>query len=120
MPSGKFHFAAGAVSSALVLHYTDQSLTYMLAGALSAMLPDSDLRNTKAGCLLPMWIFCNHRGFTHSIAALVMITFLASFINVPCAIAVGTGYLSHILLDYLTPRGVKLAWPKKKHYSLRR
>lgn len=54
-----------------------------------------------------------HRGFSHSVAALVFATFGMWMLCKPLAAAFGVGYLSHLLLDVLNKRGVRLLWPMR-------
>ena len=63
-----------------------------------------------------LWIvgfFSNHRGFTHSIAACALFTqavwVLCPAISIPFAAA----YASHIVLDLLNRKGVRLLFPMK-------
>lgn len=60
-----------------------------------------------------------HRGFFHTpILALVMIV-VAWWLNMPRLEWFGIGYLSHILADACTVRGVPLLWPlRNKEYSV--
>ena len=63
---------------------------------LGALIPDTDIK-----------LGIGHRGFTHSLHFL-----LISFI-VP---ELGMGVLSHIILDMMTPMGVRLFWPYKADF----
>lgn len=86
-------------------------------GALSALLPDIDHPNSALrrrtglpGHLAFGWI--RHRGITHTIPALVMVS-IASALLLPwlAAVVMAGGYASHLLLDACTRSGVPLAWP---------
>jgi inner membrane protein len=78
---------------------------------------------TLAACLigsrLPDWIDSGdrpgHRGFGHSLLSLVLFTIVALLISnlfaeqglaVFYAVALAAGYLSHLLLDFVTYEGV--------------
>jgi membrane-bound metal-dependent hydrolase YbcI (DUF457 family) len=90
---------------------------------------------TLAACLIgsriPDWIDSGdrpgHRGFGHSLLSLVLFTIavlLASsqFVNQGLAlfyaVALAAGYLSHLVLDFVTYEGVPWFWPLNEKYSL--
>lgn len=58
-----------------------------------------------------------HRGFLHSMPALLCVTFLAVWAstsllgNVGLGAALAVGYASHLLADMITPRGIPLLSP---------
>lgn len=54
-----------------------------------------------------------HRGFSHSIPALVFATFGMWMLCKPLAAAFGVGYLSHLVLDVLNKKGIRLLWPMR-------
>ncbi len=103
-----------------------------LAAMVGGLLPDIDHPKSAIGRQLPLLseplsaIF-GHRGFTHSLLAVVMILgvlFWATasgegtqlrWLVVPLCV----GYLSHILGDAFTPSGVPLFYPKRKTYSFK-
>jgi len=61
-----------------------------------------------------------HRGFTHSIPALAMVTGMAHDIHPDLTAAVFAGYLSHLLADTLTLSGIPWLWPWGKRFNLAR
>lgn len=61
--------------------------------ALGSLLPDTDHRRSILGRWIPMWLFFKHRGFMHSIPALII-----AYLIHP---ALGLGYATHLLLDRL-------------------
>ncbi|GEM_PF-3928614 len=86
-------------------------------GALSAALPDLDYALLLAG---PGAYYCHHREATHSlVGGIVIATIVAGLANVATGKkAFGTfwlvalaGFLSHILLDALTPFGTLVFFP---------
>lgn len=106
-------------------HLAGGILTGMLAGAnpagmvvagISALLPDIDTFNSKVGrasplLSIPIRIIFGHRGVFHSLLAAGLL-FLAAKAMVPgYALYIFLGYLSHLILDALTPQGVKFLWP---------
>jgi membrane-bound metal-dependent hydrolase YbcI (DUF457 family) len=90
---------------------------------------------TLAACLIGSrlldWIDSDrnpgHRGFGHSLLSLILFTFITLltsgyFVNqglaVLYAVALAAGYLSHLLLDFVTYEGVPWFWPLGEKYSL--
>jgi membrane-bound metal-dependent hydrolase YbcI (DUF457 family) len=90
---------------------------------------------TLAVCLigsrLPDWIDIGgrpgHRGFGHSLLSLVLFTIVAllassQFVDqglaLLYAVALAAGYLSHLVLDFVTYEGVPWFWPLDEKYSL--
>lgn len=63
-----------------------------------------------------------HRGITHSLFFLIMMTATFSIFYGfnPFVIGVGIGYLSHLILDSLTPTGVPFFFPYMKKYHFTR
>lgn len=63
-----------------------------------------------------------HRGFTHSLlsmAAITWITQMASSKAYPeLGVAVAVGYMTHLLADAVTVRGIPFLWPMKKNFGL--
>lgn len=122
MPSGKVHFAAGVVASAVVLTHYNQDPRLMLLGGVAALLPDIDHPRAMLGKYNPMSFLFKHRGFTHSYVAMLLLVLGAWLYtkNPGIALTIGIGYVSHIWLDYLTPAGVPLWWPSRNRKSIRR
>jgi membrane-bound metal-dependent hydrolase YbcI (DUF457 family) len=90
---------------------------------------------TLAACLigsrLPDWIDSGdrpgHRGFGHSLFSLILFTIVAllassQFVDqglaVLYAVSLAAGYLSHLVLDFVTYEGVPWFWPLDEKYSL--
>lgn len=89
---------------------------------LGALLPDLDARDSLAGRLLPVvsrslgaWL--GHMQAWHTPAAVVVVGIL----TLPLVLLLGgglvawyplpLGFIAHLLLDLLTPRGIMLLWP---------
>lgn len=53
----------------------------------------------------------SHRGFSHSILAGVICTFGLLFINITFALAFLASFASHVLLDLMNKRGVRVFYP---------
>jgi hypothetical protein len=90
---------------------------------------------TLAVCLIgpriPNWIDSGdrpgHRGFGHSLFSLILFTIVALLVSsqladqglaVLYAVSLAAGYLSHLLLDFVTYEGVPWFWPLDEKYSL--
>jgi len=83
------------------------------------------------GSRIPDWIDSGdrpgHRGFGHSLLSLVLFTIIALLTSsqfvyqglaVLYAVALAAGYLSHLVLDFVTYEGVPWFWPLDEEYSL--
>jgi membrane-bound metal-dependent hydrolase YbcI (DUF457 family) len=83
------------------------------------------------GSRIPDWIDSDrhpgHRGFGHSLLSLLIFTIIALLIAslfadqglaVLYAVALAAGYLSHLVLDFVTYEGVPWFWPLDEKYSL--
>lgn len=97
---------------------------------LTSLLPDIDHPRSLLGQRL-RWISApiarvfGHRGFTHSLIAVLAGIFLLTekmpaSLLIPNDVIQGMvlGYLSHILADMLTPAGVPLLWPCRWRFRL--
>ncbi|MDC9582517.1 metal-dependent hydrolase [Xenorhabdus sp. PR6a] len=97
---------------------------HMLPGVLLAsLLPDIDHPSSTLGRLfrfisIPIARLCGHRGFTHSLLALLVgVTLFQTEIPSDWPIptdfvhAMIIGYISHLIADMLTPAGIPLLWP---------
>ena len=90
---------------------------------------------TLAVCLIglriPNWIDSGdrpgHRGFGNSLFSLVLFTIIpllvsSQFVDQGLAalygVALAAGYLSHLMLDFVTYEGVPWFWPLDEKYSL--
>ncbi|AIA71218.1 metal-dependent hydrolase [Pectobacterium atrosepticum] len=104
---------------------------HIIPGALlTALLPDIDHPKSVLGQRLkwlsaPIARLFGHRGFTHSLLAIVAgIFFIQTRLPPDWPIptdayhAMIVGYLSHILADMLTPSGVPLLWPCRWRFRL--
>lgn len=88
---------------------------------LGSLLPDIDHPKSKIGRLVP-WLsypiagIFGHRQITHSLLAVFGVSYFL-FGNNAIAIALGIGYLSHLIGDFLTDSGCPLLWPYPKRFS---
>lgn len=113
------HLAGGILAGALL----GANPAGMAVAGVSALLPDIDTFNSKVGrasplISIPVSILFGHRGIFHSFLATGLV-FLAAKAAAPgYAVYITLGYLSHLLLDVLTPQGVKLLWPLPHRFSI--
>ena len=115
--------------------------TVIFCALLGSVLPDIDHPTSTIGRLVP-WISkpierrFGHRSITHSalgtvVAAIVFLLIVSISITVMQKGVLGfipdilrltaaftLGYVSHIVLDMLTPRGVELLWPNPNRHVL--
>ena len=59
-----------------------------------------------------------HRGFTHSVTALIAVSVSAYLAAGAFAADVFAGYASHLVLDLLNKKGMRLLWPSEKTYCI--
>lgn len=105
--TGKTHLTAGLVT-ALALGV---NIPQMALIAVGSMLPDIDHAGSTFGKMIkPLSRRLRHRGFTHSLLFLVLMTLISPYI--------GIGILTHIALDLLNPKGVELLYPCKKNLKV--
>lgn len=78
-------------------------------GLLGASVPDWDLMVSGM-----------HRGITHTLFFMIITTLFVGIFDIKVAFIYGIAYLSHLILDSLTKKGVPLFWPiSKKYYGLK-
>ncbi len=98
-------------------------------GLLTCLLPDIDHPHSFLGqrlkwLSLPIARMFGHRGFTHSLLAIMGGIMLFTLQVTPGLIPLDAfhgmiiGYLSHIIADMLTPAGVPLLWPCRWRFRL--
>ncbi|AWK14432.1 metal-dependent hydrolase [Candidatus Fukatsuia symbiotica] len=100
------------------------------AALLASLLPDIDHPSSILGqrlrwISLPMARLFGHRGFTHSLLAIIggMVLFRSDisahwFFPPDVLHAMIIGYFSHLLADMLTPAGVPLLWPCRWRFCI--
>ncbi len=95
-------------------------LVLLLPLFLGALLPDLDSQSSPLGRLLPfasrrLEARFGHRGACHSLGAnalLALVTLpVAALFGVEAWALLSLGFLTHLLLDLLEPRGCMLLWP---------
>ena len=129
------HTAAGCASVLLVSEYLHtspiQTILLLAGGIIGSHLPDIDHPKSAFGSRvlplsLPISAVFGHRGITHSLIAVVGMSWAVWWAlhyahwqngyTVPVVVGVAVGYLSHLLGDWLTNSGVPLLWPSKRRF----
>jgi membrane-bound metal-dependent hydrolase YbcI (DUF457 family) len=122
---GRSHAATGAAAVVLVAPHQPWPVLAAAAtvGAAAALLPDLDIESsTVSNSLGPVTrllsrvvalVSGGHRGGTHSLLALVLVTYTTFLAGLPppYARAIIVGYAAHLLGDLLTGNGIPLLWP---------
>ncbi|SMO34438.1 metal-dependent hydrolase [Melghirimyces algeriensis] len=86
---------------------------------LLALFRNLDLWILLSGIYAVSVAFVPHRSFTHSFLSMTITTWITYLASPDYAWAMGAGYLSHLLADACTPRGIPLLWPWKKRFGLK-
>jgi inner membrane protein len=115
----KTHLAFGLLVGLFVSEYFDisQKVLFVTICTLAAILPDLDIPMSKIGGLLkPLsWLLnllFGHRGLLHSIWFPLLIYFIfRAFDKELWAGAFFLGYMSHLVMDMLTIKGVYFFYP---------
>ncbi len=132
---GSTHLIGGLIAYFLYLIVTTSlfSLSAFLVAMLFALLPDIDTPRSTISNISPVTqtiskkinIIAGHRGPLHSLFFRSVITLLlrylyaSSYIEYTVFIAGSLGYLSHLILDAFTPRGIPFFWPMvDKSYTI--
>lgn len=113
---GKVHWGF-ALGLYLFLVVNDPKLDHILNPflvVLGSLFPDADHKFAPMGRVIPLWLICKHRGFTHSIQGLCTFTAIIGLFNIWWTVSFILGYFSHLLLDSMTPSGVRWWWTNKK------
>jgi len=116
---GLTHTLAGLIIALIGKgHWTGDNLAIVMV-MLGALLPDIDSENSIIGRKIKAAAkLLSHRGFTHSLAgmlvfvALIQAALLAAGIQTSIA-AFMYGYLSHLMIDAITVKGIEPFYPLK-------
>lgn len=126
---GTTHLTAGLWTGLVVAqtHSLDGVSTWWVLqlSMVGSLLPDIDHPQSIIGRRLPVsWAFGKHRTFTHSIVFVFMLLFglqkIAPIYHLSDVhiYALMAGYISHIVLDMMTPHGVALLYPSLRRWRL--
>lgn len=130
------HIAAGGAAALALSNFLDaqaeQTVLFLAGGVLGGMLPDIDHPASAFGrrvwpvSMVISEIF-GHRGITHSLIAVAVISFVAGYsvsvldwhpgYSVPFILGLSIGYMSHLFCDWMTNTGVPLLWPNRKRFA---
>lgn len=124
----------GAHMALGVLVYQDASAFFgaptepwlFIPAIIGSLLPDIDQPESQIGKHVPAISstakkFLGHRGVTHSLFALVMLTaagFAAGGVVGQAVTALCWGYASHLLGDWLTVKGIPFFWPMPQKFKI--
>jgi len=90
-------------------------ILFVVVAAIAALIPDADHQNSKIGRWFIFSRFMKHRGFLHTIFAVILFAFILLLFNAGIYIlAFVIGYLSHLIIDMLTYQGIALIHPFSK------
>lgn len=135
--TGRTHLVAGANAAGWglwLLTGMPASIWWIGLGALGGLFPDldasdsllqnADLRSGQRGLRIqPLKLpglvlnaLFGHRGFLHSLLALILLIAAFALARPPIELiaAFGLGYISHLFLDGINPSGVPLFYPFKR------
>jgi membrane-bound metal-dependent hydrolase YbcI (DUF457 family) len=121
---GLTHLAGGLCAAAVIIHTSDATWSHAIAG----------IAVSSVAALVPDWInvavpglrirgATGHRGFTHWLLTAAITTTIVAMVAYPLAQFWMAGYLSHLVLDMLTERGIPIFgplgfWPLPMNISL--
>lgn len=121
---GRTHAIAGAVCWLAVARAASLPVDLLHLGVAmgAALLPDIDHPGSMLGKrILPLSVAISavfgHRGITHSLLAVVLLIIATVFYGGHALVAAVTvGYVSHLLMDWLTPAGIPLLYPSGRSF----
>lgn len=115
MPSGTTHMVFGALTSSYLAYRMGWDIAWAGVGMLGSVLPDIDHPRSLLGRFNPFARHFTHRGATHSLAGCLAFGLLGyALADAQAAMFLVLGYLSHLLLDACTPKGISFWWPLRR------
>lgn len=101
----------------------------ILGSIIGSIFPDIDHKYSNFGKFFylistPMNKLLGHRGFTHSLTACTIISIILikikKIFNISNELIQGfiIGYISHLIGDIFTKKGIPLLWPCKMYFSI--
>ncbi len=116
---------AAWLAAAPLLHLPPLNAAYLGLAVAGSLLPDLDHPQSWVGrrtrpVSSAIAATLGHRGITHSALAVLGVVLLLAYAGARrgTEAALAVGYLSHLAADLLTPRGLRLAWPLRRSWSL--
>lgn len=95
--SGKVHLSICGVIWLIAAAFQVYFHPMMFLGTL---FPDTDTKKSLLGRYIPLWLFCKHRGATHTVWFLALCTWLVYYVmGTWPASSFAYGYLIHLVAD---------------------
>lgn len=125
---GTTHLVGGALAALLAqkIGLLEPGLLPIAAAALGSLLPDIDHPHSLIGKRMRpvsdiISLVVGHRGITHSLVAIALMSAWIAYMGASGSLvtAIAIGYLSHLLLDAMTPAGLPLLWPQRRVFRIR-
>jgi membrane-bound metal-dependent hydrolase YbcI (DUF457 family) len=115
--NGKIHWGFAFIIWVLIQCQVDVFLN-PIPFLIGSQFPDTDIKYSKLGKIIPLWLFFNHRGFIHSIPAMILFALpIGIWYSWKWCILFSLGYLLHLAMDDSTPMGIKwMTGHKKRAY----
>ncbi len=112
------HLAFGLLMSIIYISFfnMDGPLIFVLIALLFSLFPDIDEHKSKIGrknkiISMPLKLLVSHRGIFHTIYLPIILFAILSNFSKTIGMAMIIGYLSHLLMDALTRRGIRPLYP---------
>lgn len=121
MVLGITHALVGAFIGTGFMSYFGFDLSLFFFAVFGSLFADIDMPSSTLGRYVkPIGWLARHRGFFHSLLALVMFTILFHILfqsleiaNTLYVLVFALGYASHLVLDAITKEGIEPFWPQK-------
>lgn len=114
---GSTHLVFGLLLSALLTEFVgyQKPLLAVLLILFGSLLPDVDEKTSRFGRRVPVLSYLTkHRTFFHGILFLVFcVVVLSLVVSSEYVLAFVAGFAGHLLLDIVTPAGVRPFWPSR-------
>lgn len=97
------------------------NVPFLISVALGSLFPDIDHPHSIMGRHNIFARFMKHRGFTHTIPAMIIFSALLSVLFGEFTLGFMFGYATHLITDSMTPTGIMWLYPyNKRYYSVRK
>ncbi|MBI3623102.1 metal-dependent hydrolase [Candidatus Pacearchaeota archaeon] len=112
----KTHLAITVFFILLFLPAVNNKVVFVAVALIATFIPDIDSRYSTIGrkklARVLQW-FTKHRGLTHSLFFLILLTLILAFFIPVLAFGFFLGYSLHLLADSFTMYGIMPFWPSK-------
>lgn len=89
-------------------------VAFLAVSAFFSLVPDIDESRSKLGRgIWPFSLLFRHRGAVHSLIFIMMVVCVIGLFSLELAAASALGLASHLALDALNHKGVRLLWPSR-------